>query len=123
MTRTIQTALLAFGAALGNPSGDGPKVEIWPDLREAHGAICNQGVSRADLASQFPQFDYGECLEEWDYPDHSAQEATERAERVRSRLRELSAVHENIYVVSHRGFIAYLVQGERFGFCGRFRTF
>ena len=123
MTRTLQTALLAFGPTLGEPSGDGPKVEIWPDLRETYGAICNHGVSRADLASQFPQFDYAECHEEWDYPKYSAQEATERAERVRGRLRELNAVYENIYVITHRGFIAFLVQGERFDFCGRFYTF
>ena len=62
MTRTIQTALLAFSTALQGPNP--PDVQIWPDLRESHVAIFNKGMSRAELAGKFPQFDYGECHDE-----------------------------------------------------------
>jgi broad specificity phosphatase PhoE len=117
MTRTIQTALLAFGSTIGD-SPAGVEVQIWPDLREAHGAICNKGVARADLAAKFPQFDYAECHDEWDYPDHTVKEAESRAERVRKRLKELPSSYKNVYLVTHRGFIAFLVRGSRFDVCG-----
>lgn len=42
------------------------------------------------------------------------QGATARAERVRRRLRGLGGI---VLVISHRGFIAFLVGGERFGVC------
>ncbi|KAF7558497.1 hypothetical protein G7046_g5666 [Stylonectria norvegica] len=116
MTRTLQTALLVFGHLITGPQ---PKVEVqvWPDLREAHDAICNKGISRADLAAKFPQFDLSACNEEWDYSPHTAEDATVRAERVRRRLKDLSVSYANIFVISHRGFIAFLVQGARFDVC------
>ncbi|KAM5343980.1 hypothetical protein ACJ41O_012517 [Fusarium nematophilum] len=119
MTRTIQTALIAFPQLLDSPSAAvRVKVQVWPDLREAHDAICNKGVSRADMAAKFPQFDFSACPEEWDYPAHSFDGAAARAERVRNRLKELSLSYNNIMLITHRGFIAFLVKGERFGVGG-----
>lgn len=113
MTRTIQTALIAFKDLGSNPSSR-TSVQIWPDLREAHDAICNKGVSRAELSAKFPQFDFSECREQWDYEEHSHEVAVVRAERVRRLLQDMSQRYRNIYVVTHRGFIAYLVKGTRF---------
>ncbi|KAM0256037.1 hypothetical protein ACHAQJ_005236 [Trichoderma viride] len=117
MTRTIQTALIVFGQHL-NSSPTEVKLQIWPDLREAHDAICNKGVSRADMAAKFTQLDFSVCHEEWDYPPHSFEDAAARAERVRRRLKDLCRSYKNIVLVTHRGFIAFLVKGERFGVCG-----
>ena len=36
---------------------------------------------------------------------------------IRKRLKELSKVYNEIAVITHRGFIAFLVQGARFGVC------
>lgn len=113
MTRTIQTAINMFPFLSGTNNCSVP-VQIWPDLREAHDAICNKGVSRAELQTRYPQFDFAECHEEWDYAVHTIENATIRAERVRSRLQELSLTYKTIAVITHRGFIAYLVQGLRF---------
>ncbi|KAF1823080.1 uncharacterized protein K489DRAFT_424965 [Dissoconium aciculare CBS 342.82] len=115
MTRTIQTALNAFPSILELPRK--VPVQVWPDLREAHDAICNKGISRAGLAERFPQFDFTECSEHWDYPAHAVEAATSRAERVRARLEKLSSTHRNIVVISHRGFIAFLVHGSQFDVC------
>ncbi|KAI4938046.1 hypothetical protein J4E85_000485 [Alternaria conjuncta] len=125
MTRTIQTALNMFPFLTEAGSFHIP-VQIWPDLREANDAVCNKGLSRKKLASNFPQFDFSECNEEWDYPEHSIEGATERAEGVRRRLKELSATYGNIAVITHRGIKAFLVKGKRFGLaetrCYRFST-
>lgn len=48
---------------------------------------------------------------------HTIEGATERAEKVRLRLKELSQTHQNIAVITHRGLIAFLVKGERFAVC------
>ncbi|KAH8673088.1 histidine phosphatase superfamily [Ilyonectria robusta] len=116
MTRTIQTALLVFPHLLSTSPAE-VEVQIWPDLREGYDAICNKGVARADIAAKFPQFDFSACSEEWDYPPHSPEDATARAERVRQRLQVLSKSYKNIFLVTHRGFIAFLVQGDRFDVC------
>jgi Histidine phosphatase superfamily (branch 1) len=118
MTRTIQTALLVFNSLLDSSP---PKfeVQVWPGLREAHDANCNKGVGRADLASKFPQLDLSACCNEWDYAPHSLDEATMRAERVRQRLKALSSSFKNIFIITHRGFIAFLVKGDRFDVCGK----
>ena len=92
-------------------------MQIWPDLREAHDANCNKGLSRADISAKFPHLDFSECPEEWDHPPHSAETATIRAEKVRRRLKELSKTYKNIAVVTHRGFIAYLIKGDRYICC------
>jgi broad specificity phosphatase PhoE len=117
MTRTIQTALVAFRPLLDS-SPARVELQVWPDLREAHDAICNKGVSRADIAAKFAQFDFSACHEEWDYPPHSFEDAAARAERVRKRLKDMSRHYKNICLITHRGFIAFLVKGERFDVCG-----
>jgi broad specificity phosphatase PhoE len=117
MTRTIQTALIVFGRHL-NGSPAKVELQVWPDLREAHDAICNKGLSRADMVVKFPQLDFSACHEEWDYPPHSFEDAAARAEGVRRRLKDLSRSYKNIMLVTHRGFIAFLVKGERFDVCG-----
>jgi len=117
MTRTIQTALIVFDQVL-NSSPAGVHLQVWPDLREAHDAICNKGVARADMAAKFAQFDFSACPEEWDHPPHTFEDAVARAARVKQRLKDLSGSYKNIFLVTHRGFIAFLVKGERFDVCG-----
>lgn len=118
MTRTIQTALIVFDQLLNRGSAS-LKLEVWPDLREAHDAICNTGVGRATLAAQFDRLDFSDCPVEWNYPAYSPKDASDRAERVRHRLESLSQLYRNIYVVTHRGFIAFLVKGSKFHVCGK----
>jgi broad specificity phosphatase PhoE len=113
MTRTLQTAMNMFPYLQDGASASIP-VQIWPDLREANDAVCNKGRARADIQAQFPQFDFSECYEEWSYACHTIVDATERAERIRQRLYLLSTTFKNIIVITHRGIIAYLVQGQRF---------
>ncbi len=115
MTRTIQTAMNAFPSIGSAPNGT--EVQIWPDLREAHDAICNKGISRAAISAKYPHLNFSECLEEWDHPPHTVEAATIRAETVRGRLKELSKVYNNIVLITHRGFIAFLVQGDRYDVC------
>ncbi|KAJ7154174.1 histidine phosphatase superfamily [Mycena filopes] len=116
MTRTIQTALAIFPDLL-TQSGPNSNIalEIWPDLRETHEAICNKGVSRATMAAAFPQLDFSRCSEEWDYEAHSAVGATARAMRVRALLAERT--EQNILLVGHRGFIDFLVPGPQISNC------
>ncbi|RMZ68251.1 phosphoglycerate mutase family [Pyrenophora seminiperda CCB06] len=125
MTRTLQTAMNMFPFLVEQAPFDIP-VQVWPDLREANDAICNKGLSRAELESKYPQFNFSECNEEWDYPEHTISRATERAERVRKRLKELSMSYSNIAVITHRGFKEFLVKGKRFGLaevrCYRFAS-
>ncbi|KAJ3515700.1 hypothetical protein NM208_g14933 [Fusarium decemcellulare] len=116
MTRTIQTALIVFGHLL-NCSPARVELQVWPDLREAHDAICNKGVSRADMATKFANIDFSACHEEWDYPPHTSQDAIARAERIRERVKGLSQSYKNIVLITHRGFIAFLVKGDRFNVC------
>ncbi|KAK3328417.1 histidine phosphatase superfamily [Cercophora scortea] len=123
MTRTLETTLLAFDSFLGDPESQ-PIIQVWPELRETHDfAVCNRGVSRAELELKFPQFDFSECRQEWDYPQHNPEDAVTRAETVRRRLKNLSGSHKNIFLVTHRGFIAFLVKGQRFDVaeCRRYR--
>ena len=116
MTRTIQTALVAFDTLIGS-SPFKVNVQGWPNLREAHDANCNKGLSREEMEQKFPQFNFLTCSEQWDYEPHTIEAATERAECVR-RDHELAKVYKNIALVTHRGFIAFLVQGSRFDVCG-----
>lgn len=118
MTRTIQTTRLAFREVLSS----NVRIEIWPDLREAHDAVCNKGVSRSDMMATYPDLDFSQCPEEWEYPPHSFKDAAIRAERVRQRAKAIADMggYRNIYLVTHRGFITFLVQGPRFVVCGKF---
>lgn len=113
MTRTIQTALNMF-PSLSEHTPLIP-VQIWPDLREAHDAECNKGLSRLELQIKFTQFDFSLCHEEWDYVAHTVDTATARAEEVRKKLKDLSLTYQNIFVITHRGFKTFLVKGKRFG--------
>lgn len=63
MTRTIQTMLIALDSLLGK-SPFAIAVQVWPDLREAHDAICNKGLSQKEMTSKFSQFDFQNCPEE-----------------------------------------------------------
>ncbi|VUC31897.1 unnamed protein product [Clonostachys rosea] len=118
MTRTIQTTLIAFRQFLDESSAPTKtEIQIWPELREAHDAICNQGVSRAEMAAAFPQLDFSSCPEQWDHPPHNVEGAAIRAEAVRRRLLDLSSSYQNIFLVTHRGFTAFLVEGPRFNVC------
>ena len=116
MTRTIQTAFNAFPSIFGSIPFQ-TEVQIWPDLREAHDAECNKGTSGKELLTKFPQFNFAECPEEWDHAPHSIESAAARAETVRGRLKELSKIYTNIVLITHRGFIAFLVKGTRFDVC------
>jgi broad specificity phosphatase PhoE len=122
MTRTIMTAIKAFGPLITSVNSK-VDVWIWPELREGYDhAICNKGIAKADLMAKFPfpNWDFEECHEQWDYMPHSFDGAVSRAETVRARLKSLvdTGKYENILLVTHRGFIAFLVQDERFGTCG-----
>ncbi|KAF3147231.1 hypothetical protein TWF569_000207 [Orbilia oligospora] len=121
MTRTLQTAISSFSSIL-NPAETSvpkPEVQIWPDLREAHDANCNKGLSnlKTELSAKFPQLNFTECPGDWNYPPHNINEVTKHAERVQQRLKELSKTYHNIAVITHRGFIAFLVQGDRYEVC------
>lgn len=117
MTRTVQTAIQAFEDLISGPNPTA-KVQIWPDLREAHYKICNRGIARQELVAKFPDFDFSECHEQWDYPPHAIEGAVIRAREVREKLRKLATKHNHILLITHRAFIAFLVQGERFKTCG-----
>ena len=104
MTRTIQTAINTFPSILGSTPFQAD-VQIWPDLREAHDANCNKGLSRAEMKAKFPQFDFEECLEEWDHAPHTIEGATTRVEAVCWRLKELSKTYTNITLITHRGLL------------------
>ncbi|UZP40141.1 hypothetical protein NXS19_007957 [Fusarium pseudograminearum] len=116
MTRTIQTMYIVFRYLL--ITGDA-EIQVWPDLREAHDATCNKGVARADLAAKFPHLDLSGCPERWDFPSHTPGDATVRAERVRQRVSEIAKAgkYKDIVLVTHRGFAAFMVQGDRFSVC------
>jgi broad specificity phosphatase PhoE len=106
MRRTIQTALIAFGSC---------PLEIWPDLRETYDGIWNRGSPISVLQHEFPHLNFSECKEEWTYEENSHERAEKRAERVRRRVREHPA--QNIVLVTHRGFIGYLVERPKFRNC------
>ena len=116
MTRTIQTALYAFPSIFDSVPFQ-TEVQIWPDLREAHDAECNKGVSRAEMVTKFPQLSFAGCPDEWDYPPFGTEDAIARAEGVRRHLKELSKQYANIALITHRRFIAFLVKGDRFDVC------
>ena len=106
MRRTIQTALVAFGSC---------PFEIWPDLRETYDGICQRGSPISVLQHEFPHLNFSECHQEWTYEEHTHERAEKRAERVRRRIREHPS--RNIVLVTHRGFIGYLVERPKFRNC------
>ena len=122
MTRTIQTARTRnlFPSAFTTEGPNAIPLYIWPDLREAHDAICNQGRSRAKMEALHPGLDFSACDEEWNYKPHCFEDAAaaDRAAEVRKELMNLPGPH--IVVVGHRGFISFLVDTNQvdFGNCG-----
>ena len=114
MTRTIQTVCTLF------PSKGSYAIPlyIWPVLREAHDANCNQGRSRAEMQALHADLDFSACDKEWNYNPHRFEDAADRAEAVRKELMKLPGPH--VVLVGHRGFIAYLVDTHRVKFrdCG-----
>lgn len=116
MTRTIQTAMNIF-PNIFDTTPLPVDVQIWPDLRETYEAECNKGLSRKDIATRFPELDFTGCPEEWSHPPHTAAGASLRAESVRRRLKDLSKVYSHIVLITHRGFIGFLVGGDRFEVC------
>ncbi|KAJ4340201.1 hypothetical protein N0V95_007582 [Ascochyta clinopodiicola] len=116
MTRTIQTAMNMFPAVFTTTPFP-VAVQIWPDLRETYEAECNKGLSREAISAKFPQLDFAGCPNEWNHPPHTMAGATARAESVRMRLKELSKENSNIVLITHRGFIEFLVKGVRFDVC------
>ena len=65
MRRTIETAITAFGTNVD--ANKALPIEVWPDLREAHDAICNHGSPVAVLQMEYPHLDFSECNAEWIY--------------------------------------------------------
>ena len=112
MRRTIEvTAFAAFTPVDNEPL----PIEVWPDLRGAHDAVCNHGSLVAVLQKEYPHLDFSECNSEWTYGKHTHSGAERRAERVRRRLKEHPA--QKIVLITHRGFIAYLVESHKFVNC------
>jgi broad specificity phosphatase PhoE len=121
MRRTIQTAFTAFPAALKSTvEEERIPIEVWPDLREAHDAICNHGSPTQVLKEEFPDLDFSECKNEWTYETHTRERAEKRAEVVRQRLKNHPA--QNIVCITHRGFIEYLIESHIFANCGMFQS-
>jgi broad specificity phosphatase PhoE len=117
LTRALQTAHIIFGSAT-YPDGP-PAIRVWPDLRESNNAISSQGRPAAVTKELFPTYDFSECHEEWDYGRETHERAVVRAERVRSRIKELSMRYRKIWVVTHSIFLSYLVDvnGRHFRTC------
>lgn len=117
LSRALQTAQIIFEgtAQLSRP----PEVQVWPDLRECNNSISSQGRSRTEMGELFPMYNFSELLEEWDYEKETHQRAVARAERVRSRIKELSARYSKIWVVTHSIFLSYMVnvKGRHFYTC------
>lgn len=80
-------------------------------------------MGRLALAARYPELDFSACKEEWDYDQHSVEGATARAEGVRMALKEMTVMecYEEVVVVTHRGFAAFMVQGPVFANCGTSR--
>lgn len=115
MKRTIQTMYKVISKLKLN---EDPKIEIWPDLREATNAPYNDGSSKADISSAYPLLDFTRCNEEWDYEENTEENVASRAAEV---LKELKSRPEtNILVVGHRVFFWYIVGGKRFVNCGEY---
>jgi hypothetical protein len=90
-------------------------LEIWPDLRETYDEICQHGSPISVLQHEFPHVNFSECDEYWTDETYTHEGAQKRAERVRRRVREHLA--QNIILVTHRGFIGYLVERPKFRNC------
>lgn len=97
-------------------------------MRLTYDALCNKGVSCDEMFNKFPDVDFSQCQETWDYgyPPHSFEDTVlGRAESVRLRLKVVeTGVYRSIYLVRIplRECISFLVQGERFHVCGKYKS-
>ncbi|KAI1871372.1 uncharacterized protein JN550_004366 [Neoarthrinium moseri] len=113
LTRSIETAFSMFPLARGfNQSKI--EVQVWSDLREADDQICNQTSRLSQLMTEYPNLNFKNCREHWEYEQHTHNGAVARAERVRARVKELSADYNTIWIITHQIFIGYLVEGTPF---------
>jgi hypothetical protein len=67
----------------------------------------------------FPNLDFSSCMAEWEYEAHSDENAFKRAVKIKEDLWKCDA--RDIVLVSHRGFISYLIAepSSVFRNCGR----
>ncbi|MGE5602634.1 MAG: histidine phosphatase family protein [Nitrososphaerales archaeon] len=116
MLRALQTAQIV-GAALGL------QPHVWVDIHEEGGiwldhgepaGICGYpGMTRAEIAKQFPECVLPDELAEegwWRYGREEWTPFLERAARVAAALRQQAACDERIALVTHGGFSAYLLR-------------
>lgn len=117
LTRTLETANIAFGTLIRNPNGPSVPVQVWPDLRECGNKPFNHSRPRAQLEARYPFLDFSECSQSGLYENFNERRGHRRARRVRRRLMEMSRTYSHIVVVSHQGFIHRLNGGS-----GRYRN-
>lgn len=116
MLRALQTAQI-IGAALGL------QPNVWVDVHEEGGMWLNHGetggirgypgMTRAEIAEQFPECVLPEEIAEQGWWRYSREEWTpflERAARVAAQLRGEATSNERIAIVTHGGFGAYLLR-------------
>lgn len=113
MRRTIQTTLLAFHRQI---EWQGVPVKLSADLQEKNGHPCDTGSPQSILLSEFPQLEkeinelpVSWYLKQGDYASDRAS-LEKRAAKFTSWL--LSRPEKIIVVVSHNGFLEYLVGNE-----------
>jgi hypothetical protein len=70
------------------------------------------------MQARYPNLDFLQYSENWDYETHTSQAATKRAERVRKLLRDFTSKYQSMLLITHRGLLAFMVQGARFEVCG-----
>lgn len=108
MRRAAATALGAFGHLVAE---NGPKV-LATDLAHELGGlhVCDNRLSRAELAAQFPQVDFSGIAEDDPLWDAGAREATEHmAERGLELLRLImDSDHDTLAVAAHSAFLLTL---------------
>jgi hypothetical protein len=71
------------------------------------------------MQARYPNLDFLQYSENWDYETHTSQAATKLAERVRKLLRDFTSNYQSMPWITHRGLLAFMVQGARFEVCGK----
>jgi 2,3-bisphosphoglycerate-dependent phosphoglycerate mutase len=116
MLRALQTAA-AIGRALNL------KPHVWVDIHEeggmwldhgaAEGVRGYPGMTRVEIAQQFPDCVLPPDITEqgwWRYAQEQRELFLERAERVAAKLRKDATKDSRIAIVTHGGFGAYLLR-------------
>ncbi|KAK0704636.1 phosphoglycerate mutase family protein [Lasiosphaeris hirsuta] len=116
LTRTIETALAAFGGLLADP--EDVRVILDPNLQERSDLPCDTGSAPADLSARFPALDFGDLGDEWYRKEgvYTADDAAvaARAAAVRGILCELAGAlgdaegRRDVAVVTHGVFMKFL---------------